>query len=452
MNLSVTAAAPAPARPAPGSASGAGTGSAGAFQSLLEALAVLPGRRQVPGPPADVLLNAGTGDMDTAAGPGTPVPSTVLPADGTVPAPAGFSYKPASAAAELPAGGEPGAEPGAAAGQLAGSGKSAVSEDALADPLVADPHTPAVQPATAVHVPSGEATAMQPGVPLPSMATGEAAAPAAIAAPGTPAGPGLPVAATAAPAAAAGVLSAVANPPRTGGIPVSVPAGTAPASSGRAHPAAAPSFQLAALRGPGQPPGAAVFPALPVSAGETAVQLPEGSAGTAAASQLPGAAPAVAPSAAPALLAGPAAAAPAVPAAPPQLYAQLAKPVFSLLAAGDGEHVMTLKVTPESLGTVTVRAVIGTDGVRLELFAADAGREAVRAVLPDLRRELAGSGFNASLDLGSGSRPDGEPGQEEHRAPGRREAPENPVPAARQHDPVPTHPIPDGASALDILA
>ncbi len=448
MSLSVTAAAPAPAGPAAGSAAGAGsgsagTGSAGAFQSLLEALAVLPERRQVPGPPA-VLLDAGTGEPGAGLL-GTEVPSTVLPADGTLPAPGGFSYTPATAAAGLPAGVEAGtgaAASSAAGGQLGGAGATG-GQDPAASPVV--PHAPAVQPVTAV----------QPAVPRPSAVAGGAAAPAAIATPGAPAGPGLPVAVPAAPAgaaAAAAGASAVGNPPRTGGTAVSVPAGAAAAAQDRAHPAAtAPSFRLAGHPVAGQLPGAAVFPALPVSARETAVQ-PEGSAGTAASSQLPGAVPAVAPAAAPALQVPAAAAAPSVPAAPAQLHTQLAKPVFSLLAAGDGEHVMTLKVTPESLGTVTVRAVIGADGVRLELFAADAGREAVRAVLPDLRRELAGSGFNASLDLGSGSRPDGEPGQEEHRAPGRREAPENPVPAVRQHDPAPSHPIPDGASALDILA
>ena len=258
-------------------------------------------------------------------------------------------------------------------------------------------------------------------------------------------------AAAAAPATAAGPSAAVAGPLLPGATPATEMAGSGTAPTGRAHPAAAaPSFPLAGTTAAGQTPGAAVS-AFQTSAREAAAQ-PEGITGTTAFSQLPGAAPAVAPSGAPLLQVPAAAAAPSVPAAPAQLHTQLAKPVFSLLAAGDGEHVMTLKVTPESLGTVTVRAVIGADGVRLELFAADAGREAVRAVLPDLRRELAGSGFNASLDLGSGSRPDDEPGSEQQRAPAHREAPEQPVTAIRRPDPVPSQPIPDGVSALDILA
>ena len=55
---------------------------------------------------------------------------------------------------------------------------------------------------------------------------------------------------------------------------------------------------------------------------------------------------------------------------------------------------MTLKVSPEDLGPLTVRAQIDAAGVRIELFApGDAGREAVRGILPELRKELHGAGF-----------------------------------------------------------
>lgn len=98
----------------------------------------------------------------------------------------------------------------------------------------------------------------------------------------------------------------------------------------------------------------------------------------------------------------PASAAPAAPAAVPQppLLPQLAKPLFTLAAAAPGQHIMTLKVSPEDLGPLTVRAHIDATGVRIELFApAEAGREAVRGLLPELRKELAGAGFGASLNL-----------------------------------------------------
>ncbi len=72
---------------------------------------------------------------------------------------------------------------------------------------------------------------------------------------------------------------------------------------------------------------------------------------------------------------------------------------------------MTVKVTPENLGPVTVQAHIGAEGVRVELFApSDAGRAAVQAVLPELRRDLAHAGIGASLDLSSRDAPQREGG------------------------------------------
>lgn len=72
---------------------------------------------------------------------------------------------------------------------------------------------------------------------------------------------------------------------------------------------------------------------------------------------------------------------------------------------------MTVAVNPESLGPVTVQAHISAAGVRVELFAASAdGREALRQILPDLKRDLAGAGLNASLDLSAGSHAGSQPG------------------------------------------
>jgi flagellar hook-length control protein FliK len=90
------------------------------------------------------------------------------------------------------------------------------------------------------------------------------------------------------------------------------------------------------------------------------------------------------------------------PAQPVPLAPQVAAPLFTLIGAKPGEHVLTIKVTPDNLGPVTVRAHVTADNVRVELFAPnDAGRDALRAILPDLRRDLAGSGLNANLDLSS---------------------------------------------------
>lgn len=125
----------------------------------------------------------------------------------------------------------------------------------------------------------------------------------------------------------------------------------------------------------------------------------------------PPAVPSIQPSGDRTVSAQPAVAAPAPPASTPSpsapsLPAQLARPVFTLAAAGAGEHVMTVHVTPDTLGPVTVRAHVGSEGVRVELFApTDAGRDALRAILPDLRRDLSGAGLSGTLDLSSQSQP-----------------------------------------------
>lgn len=124
---------------------------------------------------------------------------------------------------------------------------------------------------------------------------------------------------------------------------------------------------------------------------------------------------------------------------PARLTPQVAGPLFSLASAAPGRHVMTLKVSPEDLGPLTVRAHIDAAGVRIELFApGEAGRDALRTILPELRRSLAESGLGASLDLSDhGTPPDrgaGDPGQQ-RRAP-QGSQPRPPAPASAE----PAHP------------
>ena len=89
-----------------------------------------------------------------------------------------------------------------------------------------------------------------------------------------------------------------------------------------------------------------------------------------------------------------------------QFASQVARPVFPLAGAGPGEHVMTVQVVPENLGPVTVRAHVTGGGVRIELFApTDGGREALRAILPELRRDFSTSGASGSIDLSSQNQP-----------------------------------------------
>ncbi|WAH99079.1 flagellar hook-length control protein FliK [Arthrobacter sp. MMS18-M83] len=97
---------------------------------------------------------------------------------------------------------------------------------------------------------------------------------------------------------------------------------------------------------------------------------------------------------------------PAPQADPAKLLPQVKGPLFSLAAGEPGRHVMTLRLSPEDLGPLTVRAHIDGAGVRIELFApGEAGREAVRSILPELRRGLGESGFGASLDLSEHNAP-----------------------------------------------
>ena len=121
------------------------------------------------------------------------------------------------------------------------------------------------------------------------------------------------------------------------------------------------------------------------------------------------AAPAAINVAAPAMLPIPTAVTPVAtsPAQPAALAGQVTRAIFTLVGVAPGEHTMVVKVTPENLGPLTVRAHITPDGMRLELFApSEQSREVLRALLPDLRRDIAGFGANAQLDLSSENEPE----------------------------------------------
>ncbi|NCT92648.1 flagellar hook-length control protein FliK [Cellulomonas sp. APG4] len=110
--------------------------------------------------------------------------------------------------------------------------------------------------------------------------------------------------------------------------------------------------------------------------------------------------------------------APSAPSGPPAQAAeakaladQLGVRLAALRTAAQGEHVLTLRVDPESMGPVKVVAHIGADGVRIELLGGtDQAREALRAALPDLRRDLVAAGLSPDLELGTGASDQGGPG------------------------------------------
>lgn len=106
----------------------------------------------------------------------------------------------------------------------------------------------------------------------------------------------------------------------------------------------------------------------------------------------------------------------AVPSGTPMLNEQLARPLFALAAAPLGKHIMTINVIPDALGPVTVRAHLAADGIRIEMMSpSDAGREGLRNILVDLRRDLAAGGLAVSLSMGSGNGPQDHGGS--HRSP-----------------------------------
>lgn len=152
--------------------------------------------------------------------------------------------------------------------------------------------------------------------------------------------------------------------------------------------------------------------------------------------------------------AAPAGAAQTAPSAagPSALASQLATPIFSLQHAGAGEHIVTVTVSPEALGPVTVRAHVDAAGMRVELFApTEAGRDAIRSILGDLKRDLAGHGLSSTLDLSSQNQPSDRRNQGAERGAGEPATvavPSGPDPSAAGQRPT----IHRHTSTLDVLA
>jgi len=81
-----------------------------------------------------------------------------------------------------------------------------------------------------------------------------------------------------------------------------------------------------------------------------------------------------------------------------------------------------VRISPESLGPVTVQAHIGSEGVTVHLYAPnDAGRDALRGILADLRRDLFSAGMNAGLALSDQNEP---PADRQEQREQREERPE----------------------------
>jgi flagellar hook-length control protein FliK len=134
-------------------------------------------------------------------------------------------------------------------------------------------------------------------------------------------------------------------------------------------------------------------------------------------------------------------AAPAAPAGDDAPVAtQLGRQFAVLRNAPDGSQTMTVVITPETLGPVTVQVTVTDGSLDLTLHgASEAGRHALLDALPELRRELESAGLTftrlevdtSNRDAGAGLRnpeqqlldaragqhgSSGQPGQQESRA------------------------------------
>lgn len=152
------------------------------------------------------------------------------------------------------------------------------------------------------------------------------------------------------------------------------------------------------------------------------------------------------------------------------LNRQLAGPIASLATGPHGERTLSVNVAPEALGPVTVKAHLGHDGLRVELTApTEAGREALRAMLPELRRDLAatgagsvsigtGTGSGAGSDTGTGPGPGTHPGGGQGPAGGdQRFGGPSPLPGRPRGEvtpppPTPASPPAHASSHLDVMA
>lgn len=232
-------------------------------------------------------------------------------------------------------------------------------------------------------------------------------------------------------AAQATIITGAGNPASTEFNPGQNPAHTVPPSATPVPPAASGSAAGAGPFGATAPASgvpasgqsgtaattaAAAAPDSALSAAAAATSAARNASGTAAASTsnttsagAPGVAavptaPTAATAAAPAPSAESATPTPAVRAWTVQ---QLSTPVVQAAARAlpNGTHLATVRISPEALGPVTLEATSRDGALRLEITAAtEAGRENLRVVLHELRRELAAAQPGATLELSSGSK------------------------------------------------
>lgn len=232
---------------------------------------------------------------------------------------------------------------------------------------------------------------------------------------------------------AAAVAPAAVRPVAAGAAPVASPTGGAPAAPAPTPGTAPAIFAPAPATVPSVPETPAAASGTPAASGPNDAS-PAGAALPAAiapASQPTEHAPSTPPTVATTGVAAAAHVPASVPLAPSppveaaaatvtqrSIAAQVAPAVVHIAQRAPGVHQITLTVSPDSTGPVTVRAHIGSGGeVRIDLAGAtEAGRDALRVMIADLRRDLASVLPHAHLSVGSG--PIADTGAGDRGAPG----------------------------------
>lgn len=357
-------------------------------------------------------------------------------------------------------------------------GAEPASDDAAAALATAAPASVSFPPTEAIPTPVFQPEAAQDsGQDAPTspdagaLAALPVQAPAAAAA-GAASDPRAPLAVPAVPAVP-GVVVGASGDGAAGNPTANTHAITVPSSAVGGHPlevgadapaGSASSRAVQAATGEGTPvgPGAAA-PTVPASASPTPaadpVEATPVSPTSPAATVIPApqtAAPAVTPGGAPESAA----------ATPRAVAAQVSPVVVSIAQRPAGTHQLTMTVNPESLGPVTVRAHISPRGeVQVELLGAtDAGRDALRTIAADLRRDLAAVMPSATLSLsttgsdagwqdrgtqpGPGDRSGGQPGDSRRQSGGD---PAHPAAAQGASRAIPTTAHAASGAGLDIF-
>ncbi|MDI6103960.1 flagellar hook-length control protein FliK, partial [Actinoplanes sp. NEAU-A12] len=202
--------------------------------------------------------------------------------------------------------------------------------------------------------------------------------------------------------------------------------------------------------GQAAPETAAGFPTgLPPAAGAETAGAPAPAAGLPGMTGPQAAAPAAPIAEAPA-------AAPPAPSTPAPPAAQLATRIVPLKLDADGVHRLTVHLHPVDLGPVQVVAEIRNGDITVQLSGAtEAGAEALRSSLDELRQELENAGFNnCSLDLRQGNAQQQARQQQFADALGRRSdgGSRNGPDVGDEPAPVTTRRVDPGAGRIDVQA